>query len=494
VVPVDDRSPSEGGVGEGQYETQDTPVDRTRGSVVVGTELQVTELQGKVNDDVRQALQSLESLWERKDMRINVLRTLSNPWPEKPAHDKNVRPSATRKWYLPEVNGAPISHAVFRKNLSIAPNEKVARQILRAQLLRCETPTDILRIVAVAMLQRQTQLQVARMHEAIMRALYRCRNNANDSKILRTLTAILARWEIHGVPVHPDLIAFGLKFAARSRDLKYMKKYLQDFRERGLHMTGNVFRSVIAKCSIGHNGLGEIRNGRWRRRDLLQVLTGFEDCQHLASEQQYHLGTFLIRDDWQFLHGWITVLARCKHVAGVRREWEVWKRSEARTRPKNLARLGTQMTSRLRGDFWFVEQMACSGGLRQAWQIFEESEIRFVNLKDRVKTSLLEGVEHATIWNDDIRSEMLRKYDTDLSKIERALGVRWMSAGTVDAAEGQHVLAEEQEEALDRLGAEDWKLEEDYGYPYDEPLVPQSERSLHLAVETTPAEPEEGRS
>jgi len=47
---------------------------------------------------------------------------------------------------------------------------------------------------------------------------------------------------------------------------------------------------------------------------------------------------------------------------------------------------------------------------------------------------------------------------------------------------------------LDRLGAEDWKLEEDYGYPYDEPLVPQSERSLHLAVETTPAEPEEGRS
>lgn len=225
--------------------------------------------------------------------------------------------------------------------------------------------------------------------------------------------------------------------------------------------------------------------GRWRREQLLQVLKGFDDTQHLPLEQHYHLGSFLVRDDWQYLHGWVTVLARCKDSEGVWQEWELWKQSPARTRPKKLESQSTGMTSKKRGDYWFVEQMTFSGDYKNAWKLVKETGIPFRTLKDRVKTRLLEGVEHATIWDEDVRAEMVRKYDMDLAKIEKALGVQWVPTADVDG-EGTHQLVRNQEETLETLSADDWKLEEDFGFPYpdDEAIVPErEERALHDAEE-----------
>jgi len=446
------------------------------------------------HDGLRETLKDFEQMWQQsKEKRIQVLRTLSNPWPEAPPHRQYKKKESVPS-ELPEPDLAPISHETFRQRLLEATSDKKARQVLRAQLLRCENPKDIRRVVATALVQgKATRQHISALHEPIMRALYRCRHQVDDHAIFDCLSGIYSRFRIYGVPFDPQFLMLGLKFAARTRSLKGMKKYLKALRERGLKMTSNVFRAIIAKFSIGHRGLGEIRNGRWRRSELLQVCIGFEDCKHLPPHQQYHLETFLDRSDWQYLHGWIAVLARCKHSDAVWAEWLLWKQSEARTQPKRLASTHNLSTTKLRGDYWFLEQMTFSGGLVQAWAILAETGLNFKGLSDRIKFRLLEDLEHCTVPYRFIRDDLLRKYDIDLAKIERAFGVRWVSisvgnSGDEDGAEGYHELVEDQEEVMERLGADDWKLEEDYGYPYDEPIVPLRERGLHDAVEMGLAE------
>lgn len=433
-------------------------------------------------DELREALLGFDALWKRRDLRINVLRSLSNPWPDVPIQGPS-RAHAPKTLALPEASAAFIPHAVFRQKLAEAVHDKDIRKILRAQFLRCERPREILRVVAVAMQDATTAQHLATMMEPIMRALYRSRKNVGDPDVLRTLNTIIVRLRMAKLPVSPIFIQVALRFAARCRSLPAMKKYLKTMREDDVEMTANVFRSVIAKFSIGHRGLGEIRNGRWRRDHLLQVLNGFEDAAHLPPERQYHLGSFLIREEWQYLHGWVAVLSRCRDSDRVWAEWELWKRSPARTHPKKLGGQTSDMTSKTRGDYWFVEQMTFSGDLKRAWLVFAETGLAFQSLHERVRMRLLEGVEFATVWNEGIRVEILKKYENDLSRIEEALGVRWIAGAS---GEGAHEVLNTREESLERLSAGEFKHEESYGFPYDseeEALVPCQERALHDAEE-----------
>ncbi|EMC93737.1 hypothetical protein BAUCODRAFT_141169 [Baudoinia panamericana UAMH 10762] len=462
--------------------------DRMQTSVAVNGDLPQWNL-NQQQEDVHGALEGLEILWREKDKRIRVLNALSNPWPEKPPHRAHfAKKAADAHLQLPEANAARIPHDMFRKNLAQALTDKAARRILRAQLLRCEVPRDIVRVIAVCLtMSRQTQQHIAALHEPIMRALYRCRNNVDDMTVLGTLNGIHSRYLIYGVRFDPHLLALGLKFAARSRSLRNMKRYLRAVKTSGLTVSSNIFRAVIAKFSIGHRGLGEIRNGRWKKSDLLEVLTGFDDCRHLPPEQQYHLGVFLDRSDWQYLHGWVAVLARCKATTLIWQEWLLWKQSDARLRPRKLVGYGILTTSRERGDYWFVEQMAFAGGLKEAWAMVAEIGIDFRVAKNRIQLRLLDGIEHCpeSVWRaqgDVLRKELLRKYDVELSKIERAFSVTWVPTDLDDEAGGHHILLEDQEEVLERLGADDFKLEEDYGFPY-ETIVSPRERGLHDAAE-----------
>ena len=433
--------------------------------------------------DVQEAAQALEVMVNLRERRHVFLRSMSKSEPIPPANNDTI--SVKDKLRLPEAQAAPIPHPKFRELMRQAGSAKQIRQVLRAQLLRARHPKDLLRVVAVAMLTRSHAEQLAILFEPMMRALYRCRESVTDAEVLATSLAIVSRLRFAGLVPHYQLITVGTKFAARARSLNGMKKYLKLVRERRTTMTSNLFRSVIAKFSIGHRGLGEIRNGRWRRADLMQVLTGFEDCKDLPPEQQYHLGVFLDRNDWQYLHGWVAVLARCKAKDAVWAEWLLWKQNPARTNPKRLESAEGHMDSQRRGDYWFLEQMIHAGDIERAWRILEDSPLSFSSMKDRVKTRLLDGVEHATIWTPQMTEAMLDKYDTDLSKIERAFGVTWQPGA--EDGEGQHILFRDQEEALDELGAMDWKAEEDFGFPTDDTAdLSIQERLLHDAAEGAP--------
>lgn len=439
---------------------------------------------------VREALLGLEIFWKERDKRIRVLRTLSNPWP-KTTQSRVPKESIQSRLQLPEARGAPVPHATFRNALAGARGVKEIRAVIRSQLLRCETPYQINRVVATALVHsRDTQLHLSSLHEPIMRALYRCRNHVGDQEVLSTISGIKSRFKVYNIPFDPQFIMLGLKFAARTRNINSMKKYLKALRQSNLRMSSNVFRSIIAKFSIGHRGLGEIRNGRWKRNELIEVCTGFRDCTHLPPSRQYHLGAWLDREDWQYLHGWIAVLARCRASDVLWAEWEMWKRNPSRLKPRKLLGSHTNMTTKTRGDIWFVEQMTCSGDLAKAWAMLEETQLDFMLLKDRIKMRLVEEPEHAKTWTDDMRRALLGKYDFELAKIEKALGVKWVRSHCDDGGEwGRHEPCEDQEEALERLSADDWKSEEDFGYPIDDETVvlPQGERNLRDATESEPA-------
>ncbi len=441
---------------------------------------------------------SFEALYKDREQRQEVLRKLSNPWPAVGKTGSHFTPKRNREpveHVLPEASAAPVPHAVFRDLLlNQRMHDKQIRRVLRAQLLRCQTPKDIYRVIAVCMQSTLASRSLAILYEPIIRALYRCRNNVSDVVVLSTINVIMGRFRIAGLDVNPSFLWLGLRFAARTRSLESMKRYLRLIRETGVGISPNIFRSVIAKFSIGHRGLGEIRNGRWKRSDLLQVLKGFDDCTDLPKDQQYHLGAFLERDDWQYLHGWVAVLARCRDAKGVWDEWEHWKRSPARKRPRRLGGWGRGMNSKKRGDYWFVEQVTYSGDLERAWKVVRQSGLDVKTLKSRVKMQLLDAPEFCgqRLWEDSVRNAMIEKLDFELGKIERAFGVEWKT-GELDnsAAEssGVHVLVQDQWKTLEKLSADDWKLEEDYGFPWDNgsdnvPLIPEaSERALHAAEE-----------
>ncbi|KAK4624692.1 hypothetical protein CLAFUR4_06241 [Fulvia fulva] len=438
-------------------------------------------------DELREAALGFDALVKRRDLRLEVLRSLSNPWPQVPAG----RQHTMNKPVLPEAKAAVIPHTTFRQRLRDALGPKPVRQVLRQQLLRCEYPKEILRVVAVAMQHRASAKHLAVLFEPLMRALYRCRQNVSDPEVLRCLNTIIMRFRYADLEVQPQLLYMALKFAARSRSLPAMKKFLAMIRGDGLKLSSNVFRSIIAKFSIGHRGLGEIRNGRWKRQDLMQVLTGFPDCADLPSDQHYHLGSFLFRDDWQYLHGWVAVLGRCRASELVWEEWELWKHTKASTKPRKLLikeANAAAMTSKLRGDIWFVEQQTHSGDLKRAWQLLSETSIPFSSLKMRIKDKLLEEPEYCppAAWTEDVRNEMVQKYDRELSRVEQALGVKW-TPGAEDGS-GDHTLTMDQEEALDKLGERRWRSDDAYGYPWEtDPIVPENERGLHDAEEGSTA-------
>jgi len=300
------------------------------------------------------------------------------------------------------------------------------------------------------MQRRKTAQEFPRLHMTVISVLYRCRDKESDPRILTCLNIIIIRLRMAGLPVSYELYNIGLRFAARSRSLTAMKRYLQYFRRLNLPVDSNLFRSVIAKFSIGIRGLGEIRNGRWKRGDMLQILLGFNDAD--PNEEPYHLETFLKRDDWEYWHGWVAVLARCRAKEEVWREWDFWKGCEARKRDATLkgGAAAMNLTAKNRGDRWVIEQLVHARDPKGAWEVFKESQLAFDRLSMGVRDGLLEGLQHANVWGEDIRLALEQKCVRDLEKIEHMMGVKWV-AGRNDG-DGFHTLVDEDlEEVLERL-------------------------------------------
>jgi len=380
------------------------------------------------------------------------------------------------------INGQALPNENFRKALSKArqESEKAVRRVISEQLLRCQTPQEILRSVTIAMQRPETAKQLANSHQAITRSIYRSRNNATDERALATITIVVLSLRKANLPVHHELLNLGAKFSARARSLGGMKRYLRELKINKTGMTKSNFRAIIAKFSIGKRGLGEIRNRRWLRRDLLQVLLGFDDPD---TERPYHLETFMDRQNWLYLHAWITVLSRCKAVDQLHKEWDLWLDNPSRTISKQLITTGKNVSSRVRGDYWFIEQMCYAGDIAKAWQILCFTEIPFNDLRPAVQSMLLSEPQHATFWNADIQKAMMRKYEEEMCSIEAAIGATWVNTGP--DGQGHHLVPENLDnEAMEKLSDPEFLSMTPPGFPWEsDPLVLQAQKELNEAEE-----------
>lgn len=226
-------------------------------------------------------------------------------------------------------------------------NEKELRRKLKDQLQRCQTTKDIFRVAAAALQSKRTTRHLASMSEPIVLAFYRARVYSSDLSIATKIDVLIRRFEQEGLRVQPILFATGLTYAFRSRNLKIVKRFLREFRSRNLKIGRNLIRLIIAKCSIGWRGFGEIRNGRWNRKDLVQILLGFPEA---VPGDEYHLGSFLNRNDWQQMCAWLQILSRCGLTEQLWKEWELWKHSALRAENRPL--IGPMIKIRVHSHSW----------------------------------------------------------------------------------------------------------------------------------------------
>lgn len=340
---------------------------------------------------------------------------------------------------------------IFRHRFRVAHDKREIRRLIRHHLDRCTTVKDIHRVIAVAVQRRRTRVQIAESAHGLARALYRARDYASDRRITHAMIGIVAYLKMKHLTLAPELLSVGVRFAARSRRVPLMTWFLREIQAAGEGMRAKLFRAIIAKCSVGRRGFGEVRNGRWRRSDLLAVLLGPLHDES-KGEEPFHLEVFLDRNDWQFLHGWIVILARCRAVDVVWREWVIWRDSDRRKRGEWLTSVKydyeKRFSFRSRGDNWFVRHLLIAGSPELAWKCLEQSGLGFFGLTRQVRSVLLEHLEFKTEWNADMERELLKKYEEDLEAIESRLGIIWVKIG---GAQGYHRPEPDIHEKLEQL-------------------------------------------
>jgi len=353
---------------------------------------------------------------------------------------------------------------ISRREFRTFREAKQVRSLIRRHLNGCRTVKDIQRVVAVAAQRRVTAEGIFDCWHTLCRAFYRARERTSDARIASAMIGLIAYFHIlKRIIVPVDVATVAIKFAARSRSLTMTRRLLWEFKSQGWAMNHKLFRSIIAKCSIGRRGFGEVRNGCWKKSDLNIVLLG--PLHDEAKKEPHHLETFLKRNDWQYLHGWIVILSRCRAKEQLWKEWQIWRDSSARRNGDWLTAVrynpNSGLTFRRRGDNWFVRHLLLAGDPKRAWEAFGESGMDFFDLSVQVRSVLLENLEFRTSWNARMEKELLKKYEEDLDALERRLGVKWVSGNP-----GYHVLDVNFQQRLEELANPEYFRV--YGYFTDE--------------------------
>lgn len=343
-----------------------------------------------------EAQQDLKHFMDLRSLRLRVAaKTRAQNIPAQVCHPNEVKTTPCPLAAFSSEEHRPIKHQLFRQlvndSIRSGGRERECGAIIRAQLDRCLIPRDILRVLVVAMQHRRSARSFLNQYEDIKAALYRTRQSVSDRLVSRTTLQILKRVEIAGYPIPATLLYTAAKFGSRSRDRVMMYQALLRVKAHVSTVNTNQFRSILAKISIGNGRLGEIRNGRWDREDLRQILLGFEEERHLPLDQKCHLGTFVDRLDWHHMHGWIAVLSTAGLVDHLWHEWHLWlnHNSMRPPRPSDIKAGRSLSKTGIEGDVWFIERMMETGDAKKAWSIYSQSPVPFHRLKAEVQFSLI---------------------------------------------------------------------------------------------------------
>lgn len=338
------------------------------------------------------------SLW--KNSFYYVLRHQSGKIPTRIGLHDIPRPSGGKRYPVSPGGLSPYKRPppgldVFtitldRQAFRAAKYEPHIRRLLRVQFASCTTATDVLRVVALAMQRKMTMKMLPRAHLRLIQALFRCRDRISDQRVCSVIRIVIQRLHKVGLPVPYELYTCGIKFAARSRSLEKFRWFLVQFKLRGIPVSRNLFRSIIAKCGIGTRGFGEIRNGKWNPDDLRQALLGFDDAK-TEVEKHAHLGSWLLRRDWQAVHAWWQILSVIGAQDILKEEWKIWKNDMriAETPAADAVRDKIRLVLvKGKADSSFLRTMLRFGDTKSAWEVLFSNPKVWTLLDEETRGSL----------------------------------------------------------------------------------------------------------
>lgn len=324
----------------------------------------------------------------REDPKKSKAYDRSNTFP-----DRYVSPAARvgSEYYkaMQELHNIEFQTIIIAREVARRSRDVVVlRRTFRRLFDHCYTARNVMQVLALAFQRPRSTEALQGLAQSIVKALYRARNHATDRRICSIYHTLITRLKKTDLFVDQVLYAAAAKFAARSRDLLAMKRVLYLCKNSGAETGFRTFRAIVAKFSIGINGFGEIRNGRWKHEDLLQVVLGFEGTKCRGGEMEdHHLETLLRRDQWGYLTAWIQILTHLRLPNELWREWKLWSADASPEYTRNWEH---------RVGYWAAHILA-TGSPHLALRVLHDAGLDFWSVDVGLRTRLFDALQLGTV-------------------------------------------------------------------------------------------------
>ncbi|KAI9808512.1 MAG: hypothetical protein M1827_007217 [Pycnora praestabilis] len=291
-----------------------------------------------------------------------------------------------------------------------------------AQLLEeANSPDDILRAV-VLNVRSQDDVHIFRETHWITRiGLHRFRRDHTDREILSVLNTITWSLRTRGLEPGKHHCISGMKYAVRARSAPAFGLYLTEFHRRNYRWTVPQWQGVVEEfckpeCTMKH--------GEWDRREAHRILTGWEiDSVRSRHEEKASLSMrSYFHEDTLCSEAYLNTLGVFKASDTIWQEWLDWSTG------RELAEIKEGQTREYGASFprAVLRALLASNDPKRAWQILKSTGTSKDWPSESTWDKLLDSPEYISIWSEETRDAVLRRYAKDLENIESALHIQWV--------------------------------------------------------------------
>ncbi|KAI9723275.1 MAG: hypothetical protein M1812_001157 [Candelaria pacifica] len=344
---------------------------------------------------------SINNLPARKETTVQLLEE-SKPSPG------DCKPAA-------DIQKAPASQVPTTEDLSRLLNASASTGL----------DSIIRTVVNFACQTRESGERLMEVSTDLVRALRRSQDHDHvQSTIFFDLIASQLRSTVP--KLNGDLVLAGMKCAIMSRSLPSLRRYMLEYRDNGYTMNRLEFSNVLFKFrSLAFSLPRDTTNADWLMNSQ-DLLAGSEiaGVKAFSSDEEVSLRSFLPAGACDCFIVYITTLGYFKATEALSQEWVTWQKLQ----------MSYPIPQRQNIIQAFIESCLKANDPVRAWKIVKDSKITFDVLEKETWAQLISHPETICVLPKGIDQLLLKSYFKHLSKIERALQVKW-----VGGEDGYHV-------------------------------------------------------
>lgn len=323
----------------------------------------------------------------------------------------------------------------------------VSMDILRYQIKNCVAPEELTRVLAVALRHREGArlLSNKRLQGLIQRKLGEYGPEWSPLRVLICLNFFISKMKAVKFDVDISLIWTALKAAASYFEPTAIKRLLRIWQDssRSMGITNLTMDQVLLLVrSLRANYSSSVPKDLrpYWRQEMVEILVGFADTTVYGPYHlHHHLRMHELIADWNALSTWIEVLADVGIADHIWQTWVLLSEDLKSTKTKSVYRKGPPPKV-IQYLNLFIEALFRAEAPRRAWQVFQSLEYFDVQTDDlpweimflhfssmpSLSAGLYKIVETRLEHNNE---GLLSTLTRELQKLERGLGVKWISIG-----------------------------------------------------------------